>query len=149
MEVINTIKNETNNILKIHLNEIKQKNEELNKNLSSYSLSLKQKLKQLEEIRSILKASPKKYSQVIKTKKLIELKIFSFQEEKLKKELNETKIEQNFKEVNDYYKNYKLKQQKKVFRKRILQTFDLSLKKYLNKISSSNFEQQIKYRSKY
>jgi predicted patatin/cPLA2 family phospholipase len=148
VEVINTIKEETNNILKIHLNEIKQKNEQLNKNLSAYSSSLKQKLRDLENIRALLKECPRKYSQLIQVKKEIESKIFCFQQEKLKKELNETKMEQNFKEVNDYYKNYQLAQQKKVFRKRVLQTFDLGLKKYLIQISSSDFEQQIKFRSK-
>ena len=157
------ITEKTKKLLSLHDNTVHQKYTTLVENFSIYSIGLKKKLKNLNSVLKLVNESNIRIKNPFDKSSSYNLNFWDIQdlEDKVKnkiqffrlfdksdKQLNSTKIKSHMEELSNYYKEYQLVQQKRVFRKRILKFYDNNIKIFCRMINSKDFEKALQLKSR-
>lgn len=164
----NDIISQTKRLLQLHENTVHEKYKKLVENLSIHSLGLKTRLADLTTILQMvsrLHIAPTPNEQLVTSFAASDRKRLTFWdvqdlqatvELKMKnlgirsesdKRLNAGKIEGHLRDLANYYREYQVHQQRKVFRKRILQFFDSNIHDFCRMINSRDFENTLQLKS--
>jgi hypothetical protein len=65
------------------------------------------------------------------------------------KNINKNNMKKYLEELSNYYREYQLSQQKRVFRKRVLKFFDNNIRVFCNLINSKDFEKTLQMKRKF
>lgn len=152
----------TKKLLILHESTVEEKYKSLLENLSIYSMCLKTKLYKSNSIIKLVNSplienqnfatnfKPLNYWQVQDLIKETKVKLADLAMVTApKNNINQNYIKGCLEDLSNYYREYQLTQQKRVFRKRVLKFFDNNMRVFCKLLNSPDFEKTLQMKSNF